>query len=172
MKRSLITFLLTIACFIFQSTVFARYSIGGIIPNFMIVITASYGFMYGEKYGMCIGFFCGLLTDIFFGNLIGIYSLIYLYIGYLNGKFNNIFYPEDIKLPMALIVGSDFVYGFICYMLFFLLRGKFDVLFYMSNVILPEVVYTIVITIFLYPLILRLNKKILGEEKRSTRNFV
>ncbi|MDE5865677.1 MAG: rod shape-determining protein MreD, partial [Lachnospiraceae bacterium] len=98
MRRILITALLIFICFLMQCTVFHALAFGGIVPNLMIVLTSSYGFMRGEKDGLLIGFFCGLLVDIFFGSVIGFYALIYMYIGYANGKFCPIFFPEDIKL--------------------------------------------------------------------------
>ena len=98
----------------------------------MIVLTASYGFMRGEKSGLIVGFFCGLLADIFFGGLLGLYAMIYMYIGYLNGKFNRVFYPDDIRLPLVLILISDFVYGIISYMTLFLLRGRFHFSYYFT----------------------------------------
>ena len=73
------------------------------MPNIMIVLTASFGFMRGEKTGLIMGFACGFLSDIFFGNVLGLNAMIYMYIGYANGKFNRIFYQEDIKLPLGLI---------------------------------------------------------------------
>lgn len=121
---------------------------------------------------MIIGFFCGILSDIFFGEAIGLYALILMYIGYMNGKFSRVFYPEDIKLPAALIVASDFCYGFICYVLLFLLRGRLSFGYYFMNVILPEIVYTAVVTIILYPLILLLNRWLENGERRSARKFV
>ena len=172
MKRLFITAGLILVCFLLQCTVFHALSFGGIVPNLLIVLTASFGFMRGEKTGLLIGFFCGLLVDIFFGNSIGFYSLLYMYIGYMNGKFSAVFYPEDIKLPIALIIVSDFFYGFICYVILFLLRGRFDFQYYFMHIILPEIVYTIVVTIFLYPLILWINTGLERSELRSGKKFV
>ena len=95
-----------------------------------------------------------------------------MYIGFINGKFCGIFYPEDIKLPIALIVISDLSYGLICYVLLFLLRGRLNLPFYFTRIILPEMLYTIVVTIFLYPLILKVNEKLESREKRSAQKFV
>ncbi|MGN0377190.1 MAG: rod shape-determining protein MreD [Suilimivivens sp.] len=172
MRRFIVSFLLIISCFVLQSTVFKAISFGGIIPNLMIVLTASFGFMRGEKSGLLFGFFCGLLSDIFFGNVIGLYAMIYMYIGYGNGKFNSIFYPEDIKLPLALILVSDLSYGFLCYVILFLLRGRFHFGYYLVHIILPEMVYTIVVTLLLYPFVLWINKKLENREQRSARKFV
>lgn len=172
MRRTFITAGLILICFLLQCTVFRALDFGGIVPNLLIVLTASFGFMRGEKSGMLIGFFAGLLIDIFFGSVIGFYAMIYMYIGYTNGKFCTIFYPEDIKLPIILIICSDFVYGFICYVILFLLRGRFDLRYYLAHIIAPEIVYTVVITLFLYPVILWINNRLEQREKRSEKKFV
>lgn len=172
MKRFFITAVLIFVCFLLQCTLFHALSFGGIVPNLLIVLTASFGFMRGEKTGLLIGFFCGLLVDIFFGNSIGFYSLLYMYIGYMNGKFSAVFYPEDIKLPIVLIIGSDCFYGLMCYVILFLLRGRFDFSYYFMHIILPEIVYTIVVTMFLYPLILWINTRLERSELRSGKKFV
>ena len=172
MKRVIITLLFIFICFLLQCTVFHALAFGRIVPNLLIVLTSSFGFMRGEKSGLLIGFLGGLLTDIFFGGVIGFYAILYMYIGYINGKFTPIFYPEDIKLPITLILCSDFFYGIVCYVILFLLRGRFDFGYYMRNIILPEIVYTIVVTLFLYPIILWVNKKLEQAEKRSEKKFV
>ena len=172
MKRFIVTAFFIFICFLLQCTVFRALAFGGIVPNLLIVLTASFGFMRGEKNGLLIGFFSGLLVDIFFGSVIGFYALIYMYIGYTNGKFSAIFYPEDIKLPISLILGSDFFYGMICYVILFLLRGKFDFSYYLVHIILPEMVYTVVVTLFLYPVILRVNHSLEQQEKRGEKKFV
>ena len=172
MKRGIIAALLILSCFILQCTVFRALDFGGIVPNLLIVLTSAFGFMRGEKTGTVIGFFCGLLADIFFGEVIGFYALILMYIGYLNGKFSRIFYPEDIKLPVTLIIASDFLYGFACYVLMFLMRGRIQFGYYFMNIILPEIVYTVVATIILYPLILLIDRWLEKGERRSARKFV
>lgn len=172
MRRFLVSTLLIIICFVLQTTVFKELAFGGIVPNLLIVLVSSFGFMRGEKTGLIIGFFCGFLADIFFGEVLGFNAMVYMYIGYLNGKFSPIFYPEDIKLPVALILGSDLIFGFVNYVIMFLMRGRFDIKYYFMNIILPEMVYTILITLLLYPLILFINKKLEDKEKRGARKFV
>jgi len=172
MMRKIVVTIFILVCFILQCSVFTSLSFAGIIPNLMIILASSFGFMRGEKEGLVIGFFCGLLSDIFFGDFLGFYALVIMYIGYINGKFSRIFYPEDIKLPIALIVISDLSYGILCYILMFLLRGRLNFSFYFTRVILPETIYTIVVTMFLYPLILKVNTALESMEKRSAQKFV
>lgn len=167
MKRNIIMVLTILISFVLQTTLFQFFSFGGISPNLLIIVTASYGFMFGRRYGMVVGFFSGLLMDIFYGSVLGFYALIFLYIGAANGIFHRVFYQNDIKLPLALITVSDLVYSFICYVLLFLLRGRFQIGFYFKNVIIPEIVYTIFVTVFLYPVILLINRTPENTEKRS-----
>ncbi len=172
MLRKFTVALLILICYVLQSSVFGGLTFGGIIPNLLVILTSSFGFMRGEKEGLFIGFFCGLLNDIFFGSFLGFYALVLMYIGYLNGKFSRIFYPEDIKLPIALIVTSDLSYGIICYVLSFMLRGRFQFTYYFAHVILPEALYTILITLLLYPILLKINQKLEAREKRREQKFV
>ena len=125
MKRKIVIALMILLCFLLQSTVFQALAIGSISPNLMIILTASFGFMGGRKEGMIVGFFCGLLEDIFYGRLLGMHAIIYMYIGYGNGQFNRIFYGDDIKLPLSLISASELIYGLGTYMIMFVMRSRF-----------------------------------------------
>lgn len=172
MRRFIVNFLLIIFSFVLQTTVFRYIDFGGITPNLLLILTVSLGLMRGDKSGTLVGFFCGLLVDVFFGTYIGFYALIYMYIGFIIGKFHKIFFPQNIFLPMLFIVVSDFVFGFTCYILFFLFRTKFDIDYYMLHVIVPEMVYTTIVSIFFYPVILRLNTWLEDIEQRSAKKFV
>lgn len=171
-KRPLITALIIIVCFLLESTVFQTLSFASISPNLLIVVTAAFGFMRGKKEGMLVGFFSGLLFDIFFGELVGFYAFIYMLLGYVNGFFKQIFYPEDIKLPLILIGTSDFIYGNIVFIFMFVMRSKFHYLYYLFNIIIPELIYTVLVTLVLYQIILHINQKLEAEEKRSASKFV
>lgn len=166
MKRFLVTFLVIFICFLLQTTVFQALSFAGIVPNLLIIVVSAYGFMRGRRGGMLVGFFCGCLIDIFFGFYLGVYALIYMYIGYLNGIFQKRFYPDDIKLPMVLIGTSDVVCNLLIYILRFLLRRRVHFLYYLHNIIIPEFVYTMIITIFLYYILLKINQGLENSEKR------
>lgn len=175
MKKKIlpVIFLLLIyICFILQSTVFKALSFGGISPNLLLIVTTSIGFMCGKKAGLLSGLLCGLFIDIFFGDVIGLYAIIYMHIGYLNGCFSSIFYPEDLKLPLVLITLSDLSYGMICYIVLFLLRGRLNFPYFFRHIILPETVYTIFMSIILYPILLFLYKWLNVEENRSEIDFV
>ena len=121
---------------------------------------------------MYIGFFTGLLFDVFYGTVLGFYALVFMYVGYLNGMFRRFFFPDDIKLPMLLISASDIVYNLAVYFLKFVFRNQFHIGYYMLHVIIPELVYTLLIMILLYPVLLKINQKLEAIEKRSAAKFV
>jgi rod shape-determining protein MreD len=137
-----------------------------------MIFTAGTAFIKGDRDGLICGFFCGLLVDIFFGTYIGFFALIYMYIGFIVGKFHEIFFSQNLAIPIVFITIADFLFGFICYVLMFLFRTKFDLGYYMMNVIIPETVYTALIAIFYYPLILSVNQKIDDREERDAKKFV
>jgi rod shape-determining protein MreD len=171
-KRFLITLIFVYFCVVVQTTVLPMIAIASIRPNLIIIITASFGFMRGAKEGMFVGFLAGLMLDILFGNILGFYALIYLFFGFLNGLFQQIYLDEDLKLPILLISVSSLVYGLCIYVFHFVLRGQFAFFSYLNQVILPELIYTIAATIGLYPLILWVNRKLETEEKRRASRFV
>ena len=80
MKRKIAIALLIGVCFLLQSTVFQTLSLASISPNLLLIITASLGFLRGEKEGLFVGFFSGLLVDVFFWGTVWILcAFVYVY---------------------------------------------------------------------------------------------
>ena len=171
MRRKIVLFIIVTICFLLQSTVFSALSIAGISPNLLIIVVSAMGLMRGRKEGMWIGFFCGLLVDIFFGFYLGVYALLYMYVGYMNGMLQKRFFPDDIKLPMIMIGASDICCNLLIYFFLFFLRRRFYFIYYLRAIILPEFVYTMIVTIFLYYILLKLNQKMENHEKRRAMRF-
>ena len=172
MKRKIIVFIIIAVCYLLQTTLFEWLAFASISPNLLIIVVASFGFMRVKKEGMFIVFFAGLQLDIFNGSVLGFYALLYMYIGYFNGMFRKLFYPEDIKLPMLLIAGSDLSCNLFIYFIMFLFRNRYNFNYYFLQLMIPELVYTMVVTIFLYFAILKINRKLEAIEKRSASKFV
>ena len=80
-----------------------------------------------------------------------------MFIGYINGGFSDLFYAEDIRLPMILLTLSDATYGMMIYIFTFLMRGKLSIGFYLTNVILPEIFYTLLVSLLVYPILLAID---------------
>ena len=168
MLRKIITLLIIYFSFILQCSVFNHVSLGGIVPNILLIVTATFGFMRGQNTGMGVGFIAGLLVDVFFGAPFGFVTLLYTFIGFINGFFKNIFYPEDIKLPMVLITGSELIFCILFFMMKFLLRGRLNIGYYFIHIMLPEIVYTVVATLPLYGMIIWINEHLETYERKNS----
>lgn len=167
MKKNILSIVIVIVSFILQSTVCRYISFGSIGPNLLIIVTASFGLMLGKKAGILSGFFMGLMVDVFDGSVLGFHALLYMYIGYFNGFFKKLFFKDDLKLQILLVTCSDFIYGIVYYTLMFLLRGRFHLGYYLMNIILPEVVYTVLLTIVIYTVMTLIGKL---ADKRADRS--
>lgn len=172
MRRKITVLVIIVVCFLLQTTLFQALALASISPNLLIVVVSSFGFMRGRKEGMLIGFFTGLVFDVFYGPILGFYALVFMYTGYCNGMFRKFFFPDDIKLPMLMIAASDIVYNVAVYILKFMFRGQFHFGYYLLHIIIPELVYTLLVMILLYPVLLKVNQKLEAIEKRSAAKFV
>ena len=163
MKKFIINFLLLIVFFILQTTIFSRLTIVGVMPNVLVILICITGFMQGDKAACILGFFAGILIDIFSFRILGFHALMYCLLGYIIGQFHNTFYPEDFKLPLLVITASDLSCSLLTYFFTFLFRSRFHFGFYFLNVILPELAYTLFVGLLIYPLFLLLYRFVLRE---------
>lgn len=171
-RRYIITFLMIIFCFVAQTSVFRTLSLNGIKPNLTLVLTVATGLMRGDVAGLVVGFSTGLLVDIFSGDLIGFYAALYMLTGYICGRFHKMYFPENLILPLSTIAIADVAFGVANYVFLFLFRLKFHFFYYLFRVIVPETVYTIVVSLVLYPCVLRINSWLEDLEQRSAKKFV
>lgn len=155
-----------------QCSLMPAISIASVTPNLMIILVVSFGLMRGKRSGMLLGFLCGLLTDLMLGPIIGFRAFVYMFIGYLCGYCYRIFYDDDVKMPILLTAAGDVAYGILVYGSQFLLRGRINFFYYLKRMILPEMIYTILLTLILYRLLLLLNRKLDQMDKRSVDSFV
>lgn len=172
MIRNSIFIIMMIFSFVLQTSVFKWIIPTGIVPNLLIIMVASIGFMKGKYYGLFYGLLAGLMQDIFYGDIMGFYSLIYMYIGFANGFFERIFFTKDIKMPLIMFFISNLTYSIFVFVFKVLLTSNFNFLYYLTNIILPELIYTMLITMIVYPLILFVNHRLYVFEKGRRNKFV
>jgi len=165
MKKIIANIILVILFFLLQTAVFGRLSIISVVPNVIVILIAVTGFMQGPKPALIMGFCCGLLLDLFTFNILGLQALIFCVLGFVTGQFHNTFYPEDFKLPLLVITGSDIAYSLLFYFFTYLFRARFHFGFYFVNVCLPELAYTLLVAILVYPLFLLLYRFVFRDRK-------
>ena len=160
LKRILIHLGLLIAAFIIQNSVFPLIPFLSATPNLLLILTFSFGFMEGQRSGMLYGLLAGILLDLFYSGPFGFYTLIYIYIGYINGIFTKYYYEDYINLPLILSVANELIYCMYIYVLRFLIRGRLDLPYYFRNIMLPEIIFTSVTTLLIYRLFLSASRRV------------
>lgn len=169
MVRKVVVGILIIISYLCQTTFNREISIGNITPNMLIILVCVFALLRGRKEGLIIGFFSGILLDLFFGyaDVIGLNALIYMYTGYLAGIFHDVIYTDDIMIPITFTAVCDLAYNCAFYFFSFALRNKLDFGIYFKNIILPELIYTVFLTVFLYKLYRFINDKLEKIEKQG-----
>ena len=72
----------------------------------------------------------GLLVDLEYGDIVGLYAFLYMICGFFSGKLKRLFYSENVLMPLLLVFANDFVYNLSVYIFRFLLRNKQDFPYY------------------------------------------
>lgn len=172
MKRILINLVLMVLAFTVQTCIFPLIPFFSASPNLLLIMTFSMGFIYGKDAGMLYGLFAGILLDLFGGGSFGFYSLLFIYIGYLNGIFSRYYYEDYITLPMVLAIANELAYNLYIYIFQFLIRKRLNFLYYLKNIIIPEIIFTVVTTLLIYRLFLFISRKLEEMEQRRDTNLV
>lgn len=171
MKRKLIILLILWIFFILQTTVLHMVPALSATPNLLLILTVSIAFMQGQKEGMMTGFIAGLLSDLFYSQVLGLTALIFLLIGYFCGFFAHIYFDDDIKVPLLLVGTTDLTYNLLVYVFRFLLNGHTNFGGYLSSIILPDVISTLIFTLLLYRLLYLINHSLVEKEKKGRQSL-
>lgn len=168
----ILTAAILIAAIVLQCSVLPWIQIGGITPNLMLITSAAFGLILGDMYGLLTGLACGLLYDILFGTMFGFTGAVLALCGYLCGQFKRVLYVEGIRFPLILIALFDLMYGFLNYVFLFMFRNRLFFGTYMAQIVLPEIVYTIVLAVPVYPLMHLILTKLLPEHTDDTADLL
>lgn len=172
MKRAIGQGVIVMLAFILQNTAFSMLSFNGVKPNLLLIVAVFFGYAVGLNNGMLTGFFAGLLCDIFFGPYIGVYSFVFVLVGGFGGLMAKMFYQDDIIFPFVTIALADGLFGLSYYVFMFLVRGRFSFFGYLRSVILPEVLYTLAISVVLIPLLHKIHDVLSAIELKEKESDV
>ena len=168
--RIFVTALIILVTFILQTTL-PFIQVFGISPNALIVVLVSFSILKEESHGATIGFFAGLLQDLFFGSVIGLHAFVYMTVGFLSGKPFKEFNTENYLLPMLLVAIATFFYNFANYVFHFLFRARLDLLSYTWSLMLPSMLYNVILTFPIYIFIYAVNKRLEAYENPHRKVF-
>lgn len=166
MRRIIINVLVMVLAFTIQCCVFPLIPILTATPNLLLILTFSFGFIYGSRAGMWYGLFAGILLDLFYSGPFGFYTLLFINIGYLNGIFTKYYYEDYITLPLIMGLVNEIIYNFYIYIFRFLIRSRLDILYYVKEIMIPELILSVVTTLLIYRFFLFTNRRLEEMENR------
>ena len=96
---------------------------------------------------------------------------IIMYIGFISGYAFRSFYDDDLKVPLFLVAGTDLLYNLAVYGLQFLLRGRLGFWTYIYRIIIPEIVYTVFLTIIVYRIFYWINYHLMDTVRKESESI-
>ncbi|MDO4487806.1 MAG: rod shape-determining protein MreD [Eubacteriales bacterium] len=168
-KRELINIVLILVCFLLQTCVFPFNKVLTTEPNLLLFCVFSFGFIYGPVQGMFCGLLSGLFMDLFYTNVpFGFFMLLYIIVGFVNGLFTNFYYDDYLTLPVILCIASELVFNAGMILFKYLQLGHINVWSTIINTVFPEVLFSVLLTLLFYRVLLKANRIMdIKEDKRG-----
>jgi rod shape-determining protein MreD len=145
---------LVVVALALQSTLLARLTLLGVIPQLVFVVVVSLAYTDGERVGVVAGFAGGLLQDLLLPpqSILGLTALVYTLIGYTAGTLHKYAPPDSVWTPVFTVALASAV-AELGYALLSVIMGKPWVSFgFTVRVAGLVVLYNTLLTPFLFPL--------------------
>jgi len=165
--RAIVTLIEIVFCFLLQTSLFSFLRISGVVPNCLLILVITVAYTKGQIPATVTAFLSGLLLDLGFSETVGFCCIFYMLIAFFAGYTHKFYYKRDYLIPGVLVLTGETVYSFLYYVIFFLLRGRMELPTYFIYTILPRVLYTLLLTLVLYPLFHSIHRLLLIQEGRD-----
>jgi len=140
---------------ILQAGVAPYVAIGGVVPNFFLLVVVTLALTTGPTEGAAAGFASGLLFDLLGTGPVGPMCLVLVITGYVAGLLHEQMFAEGWLLPLTVLglaaLSSELAYGLILSVLG--QGGSFGRTFVVK--MLPAAVYNTVVALLVYPWLAR-----------------
>lgn len=177
MKKFIINLLLVLTAFIIyflQSNFFTWFNIAGIMPNVFVILVLFIGLFTNKTVGTVYGVIIGYILDLLFGTKIGIQAVSLGLVGFLAAIFDKNFSKDSRMTIMLMVLGATVVVEVLDYLLTYMFVGINVEIFNFVKMLVIEVLFNIILTIIIYPLIQKFGYDIENEYKGNkilTRYF-
>lgn len=177
MKKVIINVILVIVLFFIyflQSNFFNWFTIAGIMPNLFVIFVLFIGLFTNRVTGVTYGVTTGIIIDLVMGKQIGINAVGYGIIGFLAATFDKNFSKDSRATIMFMVLGSTIIFEVITYLLNSIFASSNIEILYFIKTLAIEVIYNLIITIIIYPILQKFGYNIENEYKGNrvlTRYF-
>lgn len=160
--------------YLLQSNFFSWFNIAGVKPNLFVVLVLITGLFIGRRAGIIFGILFGISLDFFIGKSIGISGIMLGIIGFIGGYLDKSF-SKDSRITMITIIAiTTFLYEIGIIVFNYFINGAEIRVLYVIKTLMIELIYNSIITIIIYPLIMKLGYRIeenFKENRILTRYF-
>ena len=144
------------------------------MPNLFVILVFYIGLFSGRSMGLTYGIIFGIILDLLIGENVGMTAIMLAIIGIIGGVLDKNFSKDSRITIMLMVIGSTIIYELGMYILrYAFLNSSIEMISFLK-ILIAEVVFNILITIILYPLIQKTGHIIENEYKGSkilTRYF-
>jgi len=159
MQRLLPTIGAVFVAALLQAALAPYMAIGGVVPNFLLLVTVTLALVEGPAAGCSTGFACGLIFDLLGTGPVGPMVLVLSVTGYLAGLLHENMFAEGWLLPITVLgiaaLGSEIAYGLILDLVGS--GGPFLVTFVTK--MLPAAVYNTALGLLVFPWLARILRR-------------
>lgn len=156
MKKVLIHIELILIVFVIyflQSNFFNWFTISGIMPNLFVVFVLFVGLFASKMMGTIYGMVIGLILDVLFRQKIGVSFIALGLVGFLATIFDKNFSKDSRMTIMLMVAGLTILYEAIIYFAnYFVLGTTLEIISFLK-ILLIEVIFNLLLTIIIYPLL-------------------
>lgn len=166
--------ILFILIYLLQSNFFSWFNLAGIKPNLFVILVLVIGLFSGKSIGTTFGIIFGVSLDFFIGKSIGISGIMLGIIGFLGGYLDKSFSKDSRVTMITMITMSTFIYELGLYLFNYFINSAHMAVFTFVKILLIEIIYNVILTIIIYPIIMKFGYKIeenFKENKILTRYF-
>lgn len=155
MKKFFINLALIIIGFIIyflQSNFFSWFTIAGVKPNLFVIFILFIGLFGNRSMGIVYGSIVGIFLDLIYQEKIGANLFGLTLIGIIATLFDKNFSKDSRITIMFMVFGSTVIFEVVSYFINFIMYSMNVEILNFIKILLIEVIYNILITIIIYPL--------------------
>lgn len=177
MKKFLINLTLVLIGFLIyflQSNFFSWFTIAGVKPNIFIIYILFIGLFGNRSMGIIYASITGIFLDLIFKEKVGVNLLGLTLVGIIATVFDKNFSKDSRMTIMFMVFGTTIIFEIIAYFTNYIMYSVNIELLNFIKILIIEVIYNILITIIIYPLIQKFGYYIENEYKGNrilTRYF-
>ncbi len=177
MKKVIINIALiisTIIIYLLQTNLFDWFTIAGVMPNLFIIFVLFIGLFGNKTMGTIYGLVIGLFLDLLIGAKVGINCIGLGLIGLLATIFDKNFSKDSRMTIMVMVMAATIIFEILVYILNYIITPINIELVNFIKILAIEVIYNVILTIIVYPLIQKAGYYIENEYKGNkilTRYF-